>query len=183
MDIVNKKLSFRDRVIKRLNEYIDELSLDEAGAGLSRLLKHVENENVAFISAFRQGLSYAENLKRTKALKADLAASNYSWINLKGGYPEEGAAGNEDKEEISFAVFDKNLDTKAQEAFYKKMLELCAKYEQDSVLISLKGHPTILPATYNSRGGIEQGPFLSGISTSDVSKYFTRIHGTKFTFN
>lgn len=83
-------------------------------------------------------------------------------------------------EEKTFCVISNKTDSQSSELFFKYMLGLCAKYNQDGVLISVKN--TQYPiATYDRSSNIIYGPFKT-LNFRDVQDFFTSIHGHKFIF-
>lgn len=152
-------------------------NVKESGSNLSRLMYHLDNKDVCFITSFRGNYSRKENLRRNKLLALDIHNMGYSFIRVEGGYHEE------DKEdpiiEDTFAVISDPISKKIQNEFFNLMIGLCKKYEQDAVLISLNNREDITVASYNSNKEIVYGPF-SHITTNNVEEFFTRIHGHKF---
>lgn len=158
-------------------------TIKESGANLSRLLSHLKDKDVAFITAFRGGNSMKANIENNKKLALDIYNLGYSYIKIEGGYMEEVEDGEPvEVKEKSFAVIHTPKSKKDQDEFFELMLGLCKKYNQDSVLISLvdreEDHPK---ASYNSDGEIVYGPF-NKINTQDVESFFTKIHNHKFVF-
>lgn len=172
-------MSFRDRILTLLNSTHEIAPVRESGANLSRLLDHLNNNNVAFITAFRSEYSRNENKKRNKILARDLNNAGYSFIRIIGGYKDD--KDSEPVEEDSFAVISTDKDPKKQDEFFKHMLAFCKYFDQDSVLISLKDRKDKPAASYTSSGEIKYGPFKKDIDTHDIEDYFTKIHGHKFT--
>jgi hypothetical protein len=178
--------------IKMENTYY---RVKESGANITRLLQHLDIDNICFISACRgsypdileddpnyiQKLA-ARNNKNTEALSRDIHNIGYSYIKVSGGYMEDDP-NTGDKiqvEEKTFCVIGNKTDSQPSELFFRHMLGLCAKYNQDGVLISVKNtqHPT---ATYDRSGNIIYGPF-EALNFRDVQDFFTSIHGHKFIF-
>lgn len=171
-------MSFKDRVLELLKCQQDIAPVKESGANLSRLLSHIKNDSVAFITAFRSEYSRNENEKRNKILARDLINAGYSYIKVIGGYKDDENA--EPVTEDSFAVILTDQDPKKQNEFFNDMLNFAKNFEQDSVLISLADKQNIPPASYTPNGEIKYGPFKKDINIHDIEDYFTKIHGHKF---
>lgn len=167
----------------------------ESGANITRLLQHLDIDNVCFISAYRgsypdipeddpqyiQKLA-ARNNTNTQALSRDIHNAGYSYVKVTGGYMEDNPNSGDkiQVEEKTFCVISNKTDNQSSELFFKHMLGLCAKYNQDSVLISVKN--TRYPiATYDKAGNIIYGPFKA-LNFKNIEDFFTRIHNHKFIF-
>ena len=172
-------MTFKERILALLNCEQDITPVKESGANLSRLLFHLNENNVAFITAFRSEYSNNENKKRNKILARDLNNAGYGFIRIIGGYKDN--ADSQPIEEDSFAVISTADDYKEQDEFFKHMLAFGKRFNQDSVLIALKNRPDKPIASYTPDGKIKYGPFKNGINTKDIEDYFTQIHGHKFT--
>lgn len=171
-------MSFKNRILELLKSKQDIAPVKESGANLSRLLFHLQNNNVAFITAFRSEYSRNENEKRNKILARDLANAGYSYIRIIGGYKDD--ENSEPVTEDSFAVILTDLNPKKQNEFFNDMLNFAKNFDQDSVLISLKNNEHIPVASYSPDGKIKYGPFKKDINIHDIEDYFTKIHGHKF---
>ena len=154
-------------------------TVKESGANLSRLLHHLNENDVAFITAYRSNLTHKENMRRNQQLSLDIHNIGLSYIKVTGGYFEDQAA--EPTEEATFAVIHKPTSKESQDEFFEEMLGLCSKYDQDAVLISLVNREDKPAASYSSDGGIVYGPFTR-LTQSGVEDFFTQIHGHKFIF-
>lgn len=152
-------------------------TVKEAGINLSRLLYHLENNDVAFITAFRHNLSKNENIQRNKKLALDIYNIKLSFIKIMGSYTEEKI--EKATVEDSFAVIHNYTNIADQDTFFNEMIGLCNKYNQDSVLISLKDRKDIPCATYNRKKEIVYGPF-NGLTTQNIENFFSKIHGHNF---
>ena len=115
---------------------IDEVTLDRV------LQKHGRNGMIN-ISANRSDMPSERNDEQTKALIGDLRKSGYSFLPTYGGY--RGKNGVEDDYEPSFVVFNYTEDGQPRdfEELRQFGLNLCGKYDQDSVLIKAPGQPPI----------------------------------------
>ena len=158
---------------------LDYYIVKESGANLSRLLHHLNENDVAFITAYRSNLSHKENIQRNKQLALDIHNIGLSYIKVTGGYFEDQAT--EPTEEATFAVIHKPTSKESQDEFFEEMLALCAKYDQDAILVSLINREDKPAASYSSTGNIIYGPFTK-LTQSGVEEFFTQIHGHRFKF-
>lgn len=161
---------------------VDLYTVKEAGANMSRLINHLENNDVAFITSFRHNLSKSENLKRNKELALDIHNMGLGYIRVKGGYLEEPESSEIEPKTViedSYAIIHKPITNESQDEFFDEMLGLCGKYNQDSVLICLLNRLDKPKAAYNSAGNIVYGPFEK-LTFNDVEEFFTELHGHKF---
>ena len=115
---------------------IDEVTLNRV------LDKHGDNGMIN-ISANRSDSPKDVNDKNTQSLINDLKRSGYSYLPVYGGY--RGTDGVEDDYEPSFVVFnyDVNGHVKNFSELQTFAIELCGKYDQDSVLIKAPGKAPI----------------------------------------
>lgn len=115
---------------------IDEVTLDRV------LQKHGKNGMIN-ISANRSDMPSERNDEQTKALISDLRKSGYSFLPTYGGYRAKN--GVEDDYEPSFVVFNYTEDGQPRdfEELRQFGLNLCGKYDQDSVLIKAPGQAPI----------------------------------------
>lgn len=73
-----------DRIVNQNREILTESSL-------SRIWQHIESgDNFGVVSAFRSNYSNAENMKRHSELKKRVRDKLYGFIELEGGFNEEG---------------------------------------------------------------------------------------------
>ena len=156
-------------------------TVKEAGANIARLLFHLNNNDVAFITSFRRKYSKAENVQRNKQLALDIHNMGLGFIRVKGGYLEEPEDNTKPKTVIedSYAVIHKPTTSESQDEFFNEMLGLCGKYDQDAVLICLLNREDKPKASYTRNGSIEYGPFTK-LTFKDVEEFFTQLHGYKF---
>ncbi len=154
-----------------MNEPI--LNIEEGG--LSRLLSHSSNHDIALITAFRGDYSKKDNLKRNQELKSALMGKSYGTTQVEGGYVEEehGMV----KEASYFVV---NLNDVPFDEFKNDMIELGKQFNQDSVLIIPKEGEG---GAFDSKtGDLAYGPFNGEVTLNDVEDFYTRIRGQKFKF-
>lgn len=148
----------------------------------ARLEKHLQERNVAFISACRANNTPEQNNKATEALEADIRERGYGFIKVKGGYVEKHNGQDVPVEEKSFIVIDRNKpDTPYivhnNRNFLRDMLLFTREYNQEAVLVKLQGEK----AGYYLPDGTLKRTF-NNISKEDIEEYYTRLRNTKFTF-
>ena len=68
---------------------IDFYTVKESGANINRVIYHVENSDIALISAFRSDSSKKQNLENNKRLALDIHNIGLSYIKVTGNYKEE----------------------------------------------------------------------------------------------
>lgn len=117
--------------MRSLINLVESQTLDEAGAGASRIVSHIRNGDVFMaISAFRADKPMAVNMKRTESLKAHFAKLPVAYIVTTGEYHEIGQ--DEPSEEISFFVLPKKgVPLSAVITWGKKLRAL---FDQDSFI-------------------------------------------------
>lgn len=109
--------------IRKLLNKVNEINKNViTESSLSRVWQYIENDKpFGVISPFRREYSFDENLKRYANLKNDVRSLGYGFIELKGGFKEEGVFVNE------LALFIPNITE-------KNIVDLGIKYEQYSVI-------------------------------------------------
>lgn len=112
--------------------HIVETYLNEAGAGASRITKHIQSGRPFFIiSAQRTHFSVAENNKRTQILKDNLSKiGGMSFIEVDGEYPENGGPMAKEK---SFLVLPRSMNTNPV-GFFRAAVKLMKIFDQESIL-------------------------------------------------
>jgi hypothetical protein len=168
-----------------------------SGAGMGRILQHLENTDIAFVSAFLTGknpgargygvyeegetdsmgkahkagemVSRNENKRKNKSLASAIEMAGYGFLKVKGKY--------EGVEEETFCVINAVEDS---EQFAEVMHRLGNSFEQDSVLVCPKGKT---PYFFRFDGSKKYAD-SSGVSpvADAVEDYFTQIKGKKFKF-
>lgn len=133
-DVMNRYYGIKSNKNKPVR--IDEITLDRV------LNKHGQNGMIN-ISANRSDMPKEKNDENTRELISDLKKSGYSYLPTYGGY--RGTDGVEDDYEPSFVVF--NYDVNGQSGDFNALrlfaLQLCAKYNQDSVLVKAPGEAPV----------------------------------------
>ncbi len=147
--------------------------------GLSRILAQVKDDDRtwAMISAYRNENSQEENNRQTMLLTSDLAHTHLDAIKIEGGYVEpvtdEDVVNDVPTKERCFFVG--NI-TKEQ------AMELCAKYNQDTVLFRDKDG-----LRYIDRNGNDKSEIFSTATVDDnyalkqIKDYFSELYPKKWT--
>ncbi len=114
-------------------------------------------------------------VSRTKSLLKDIQVAGFTYTPCYGGFIENKGSDNGDVVyEQGFIVYANKRDGSADFGLLAQLgLDMCGKYNQDSVLIKAPDTP---PAYYNRNGEIEHQ--LNGdVSIYDVAQtYFTDLH-------
>ena len=138
----------------------------------SRLSRHVK-DNCFMISASRGDKTEKENKARTEQLAKDLRTYNLGFIRVLGGYIEnKGIEDERDVTEESFFVpMPKNYN---EEDFFNIAIELCKKYNQDSVLISMPNYTEFGYYDKNGKFDFSPGNKLT-FTDSSIGEYFSAL--------
>lgn len=188
-----------DVKFQSLLEYIQELnvsSLSEAAKrSLSRVNQHLSTRSVGFITANRLKkpstdgdkdgevrVSTPENRSNNKSLEHDIRKAGYSFIRVKGGYPEVDKDGKKQtgvsKYEPSYIVVGPKEDDGGKLKSF--LTQHGSKYNQDAVLYKHHSSPHIHSISTSDRDkefprGQEQA--LGGFKPGKFGDYFTALHG------
>ena len=146
------------------------MEIDESS--LSQILTHVkEDQNFAILTAYRGSYSANENIRRNKALAADIRNLGYGFIHLEGHFIEnKGTPEERDVDEDSLFVIS-NGDTN----FNNNIKKLAKKYEQESIV--LKDKDKIYIFDFES-GAFDIGDYHPGKIGEYYSKLKTSYGGT-----
>jgi len=101
---------------------------------LSRVWQHNQDPDKVFaiLTAFRGEYDYEENVRRNKALAADVRAMGYGFFYLDGHWIEnEGTENQRLVNEDSLFVATKN-----KQGFAKNILKLVRQYDQEAAVIN-----------------------------------------------
>lgn len=135
--------------------------------------KHAE-KGYCIVSACRGDKTRIENNARTKQLAADIKSAGYSYMPVYGGYIEDD---NGEVLEASFVIF--NYDNRGNSGDFNNLksfaIDMCSKYDQDSVLICEPGN---VPTYYNRNGQVVSDPSKSSdkVKVNDKNEpYFTKF--------
>lgn len=156
--------------------------INDGSSEFSRLMTYYKN-GFAIISASRHENSELYNKKYTEELEKYVAGIGLGYRKMLGGYPEEKQDGDTIQvEEISIAFpYDKNR--MSEQDFFNIAINLCDKFEQDSVLICL---PTLTDGypTYFDRNGNKVMEFKSVRLSVPADEYYSKPNkAPKFTFD
>lgn len=174
--------------MNKLKQAVAEEIVKEArGAGLSRFKKHLEdNTLICCISAYRKTNSKEENNKETAALRNNLSSLGYGYVELKGGYLEEGQT--EPNPEVSFCVINNEFKDATSEEdkliisnqFVDEMRYLCSTYKQDSILIKYYlGEGKFETCIMKANGSIDM-KLSSTMNFQNVTNFWTELKHRKF---
>lgn len=170
--------------------------LKEAGAGLSRIYKHMSDHDTGMITAFRylkdatkedtpdNRYTKKENLQRNKSLLLKLQSLGYGVISVSGVYIENYKQPNAiEVAENTFFV----IDLKDKGNLKKDLLKLGEKFDQDSILFIPKGgkksiligtnHTSEYPGYHK-----EDSMNLRELGKGNDKEFFTKIKGRPFVF-
>lgn len=184
--MIYKKIKWHDWIkeINRRKEITyDVINLNDAyyfrldDSSITRVLNHSKN-GMMIISAFIPRYNIKENINRSKQLENDIRSKGLGFISSLGGYKYE----NEDEEnlsvdELSYIVpFNKNSNMTEKE-FIEFAIELCKKYNQESVLVSgfeqlENGNPVYLDKNANVNLIFHKTEVLNGTETET---YYTKL--------
>lgn len=164
-----------NKIHELLNKATDNerKNITVAEGGLSRILAHVKDDNNTFamISAYRHTNTPKENNRQTMLLTSDLVHMGLGFIKMEGGYieyPKDSKDSNTGVPVKERSFFVKNI-TKEQ------AMELCKKYDQESVLFKDKDG-----LRYIDRNGNNTSELLTDIEVDDnftlnkIKDYFSR---------
>ena len=129
---------------------------------IDRLMQKHGNNGFVIISANRSDKPEERNVKATQNLIQDLKNSNFAYLPTYGGY--HGTDNVMDVFEPNFTVFNysQNGNPTNWEDLHKFALDMCAKYEQDSVYIN---EPGKAPEYQNANGKTQK---IGRRFTSDI---------------
>lgn len=151
---------------------------------LGRLVQHLGDKAMLFISADRSENDKSTNNKNFKELQRNVRAANFGFNKLKGGYVEIDDTTKKEKEvkgENSLVVYA----NKDEEETLKKLgIQLGKKYKQDSILFVDTDKNVYMIATRDdsSIGTIGSTKKFGDFKVSGMSKYFSYIGKKKFHF-
>lgn len=141
---------------------------------LSRIINKHGKDGFIIVSANRSGLDNETNNKNTKNLINDLKISQYGYFPVYGGY--HGTDGVVDSYEPSFIVFNHTKNNGELTDFSDLKLfaiQMCGKYNQDSVLIK---EPNTRPYYINKDGEIVGKAISDDIDLNNPNnEYYTSM--------
>jgi len=135
-------------MVNTFKQFINRTALSESS--MSRIFSHIEGKgSFGVISAFRGEHGKKENIGRHGELKKLIREKGYGFIEMRGGYKEEGGFVNE------LSLFIPNIKKKA-------IVELGTQYDQHSVIYK-DNNEFVLIGTNKSAGiGKTLEKFVSG---------------------
>lgn len=164
-------------------------SFDQAlqESSLSRLRAHMLNFDTGMVTAFRseideggqkRKLTRAENLKRNKALRAELM-KNYDITAVRGAYIEN--YGTKDAREVGENVFFV-VDAHGTGRLEKDLRRLGERYQQDSVLVIPRGAEMgeLIGTNQSGWPGFGQRVKLSHPVFGKAGQFMTKVRGRPF---
>jgi hypothetical protein len=180
--------------LSELNDIVKEGSLDESS--LSRILNHIENHDIAMMTAFRgkcekcvdykkceQGKIFtkAENKQRNRQLQATLLQLGYGVTSVDGSYIENyGDESAKEVKEDSFFI----VNNKDKSGFDKKIIQLGKIYCQDSVLIKPKGKSAFLYGTNKADfPSLNKKTTVGNFKGGAKSMFLSRVKNRPFVFD
>jgi hypothetical protein len=194
------------REIAAQQRYLERVGLERvrrlfsSGLGLSRYLRHHEDSDVIFISAFLTGtnkddegygyggysdgevdslglshsdgdrVSHSENRRRNSGLSKDLRNLGYSFFKVHGVY--------DGSREETFGVLNFVED---YDSFLRDLVMLGRKYSQHSILVVPRGSRNILPFLYFLRDGRLKYAESNDIHVLDhFASEYSQLNGKKY---
>lgn len=167
---------YKESVADCLQKFFDrhaKAPSDLNESNFSRMLTHIDN-GYCFISASRNENTDQENAEATDRLAYDIRSLGMGYIPILGGFIEN--KGMEDETEVTERSFivPQPKDISDIE-FFDAMIELCRKYNQDSVLLSMPGFCDF--GYYDKNGNLDFSPGENLILTDEkVGEYFSALH-------
>lgn len=169
--------------MRRFMNLIAEALIDEAGAGPSRIVKHIR-AGVPFItiSAMRGDNDHKTNMKLTRELHAELSRMPVSLIEIEGEYEETLADDTKQKQpELSFFVMPTSrIGPLALDRFLQIGLLLCQKYRQQEIGFG-DGESIYLVNRHGERNKIGDAVTFAPKNVMELPG-FSEIKGRKFSF-
>lgn len=156
-------------------------------ANVKHLRQKFKDYDICIISASRDNYTRDQKFQMNKALREDLMHLPYEVITVQGGYSEDTPNGERvDVDERSFFVVNYgNYDEAKTKAFEDSMFELCAKYKQDSIFLKTKNYSPGIYDAFRKAKDFGKGPEINKTQTKVGTNlpFYTRVNGTKFTFD
>lgn len=181
MDIIKEF----DNIIEQISPNIDnshKFKAIQAGAGLTRIISHVQSGvNFIIITAFRGENSKKENVRRNTEMLQDIKAKNLGAIQLEGHWTENaGTPEAINVVEISYFIPNRTWGGESIEISEFKQIgqDLRAKYDQESFLYG-DGKEVYV---------VEEGSEFSigsavHVSYNQLEEIYSKIKGKNFIFS
>lgn len=177
----------KTRIMESFQKEFDDYNNIINESGLSRVLQHMGDRSVGFITAFRGGFTKNENQQRNRKLLAELMRINkdFGITKVKGSYIEN--YGGEAEQEVQEATFMVVSPTEGDDGRYLEsvLTKLGQKFDQDSVLVkNYNDKATLIGTTRRADSFIKLGERqkVGSFSGGKVAEFMTRIKGRPFTF-
>lgn len=173
--IIDNKNNLGKKLDNKITKWVfdrDYVFIIDSGNDLNRIMQNFKN-GAFIISASRNEYSADENIERTKNLENFLKSNKIGYRPCVGGYIETLDNGEKvDVQEISFQIpYDSNKYTKSE--FLDLALDLCDKYDQESVLIAIEGINNGNPVWLDKNSNIV-GKFKKDIKLASEEDYYTK---------
>jgi hypothetical protein len=163
--------------VRDLLSIVENTQLDEAGAGPSRIVKHVQDGAPFFmISAMRADMPHSTNMRRTRLLSEQLAQYGLVFIRTTGEYQEDGQ--DAPSQEMSFFVMAP--EHVKLDRFVKMGMSLMSIFKQDSILVG-NGENVYLLFADGSTHSLGTAATFSPAVLAHLGG-FSEIKGRKFSF-
>jgi hypothetical protein len=163
--------------VRDLLTIVENSQLDEAGAGPSRIVKHVQDGTPFFmISAMRADLPHSANMRRTQLLSEELAQHGLVFIRTTGEYQEDGQ--ETPSQELSFFVMAPEHVKLAR--FVKIGTTLMTIFKQDSILVG-NGENVFLQFADGSTHSLGTAATFAPAVLAHLGG-FSKVKGRKFSF-
>ena len=151
-------------------------------SGITRLMRFMDDFEIACITANRGNLSKEENAERNRELTAELLRCGYGITRINGNYIENfGTVDAIELSENSYFVVNLNDDPE----FYQNLFTLSEHYEQDSFLYKPKGKDAdayLIGTAHNVYPGYEVKMSLGKLHINVDSEFLSRIKKNSFSF-
>nr|CAI9751355.1 hypothetical protein DGKKSRWO_DGKKSRWO_CDS_0074 [uncultured phage]CAI9752241.1 hypothetical protein CVNMHQAP_CVNMHQAP_CDS_0074 [uncultured phage] len=150
-------------------------------SSLNRVLSHLNDRDVAMITAFRTdpslGYSNTENIKRNKELESDLRLLGYTGYTKITGYWDEtpDVENSEPTKEESYLVLNTGSSS---EEFVDDLVGLANKYDQQGVMIW--DHNNKVASVYDDNKRVLAT--MSNFNIDTLSQGWTQIKGHEIAF-
>jgi len=163
--------------VRDLLTIVENSKLDEAGAGPSRIVTHVQNGVPFFmISAMRADMPHKNNVQRTRLLSDQLSFYGLVFIRTTGEYQEDGQ--DSPSEEMSFFVMaPKHVKIDSFVNIGKSLMQV---FQQDSILVG-NGENVYLLFGDGSTHSLGTAATFSPAVLAHLGG-FSKIKGRKFSF-
>ena len=131
----------RGKIANILNIFqeLDRQKIADAGFVLPQMPSVLLHRNVCFMSAYKQDLPRAENVRRQQELYSDISDCSLGYVPVKGF--STCPLGNEESEDEGCIIFGTFIDEKL---FIQLMLAFKKKYDSEAVALMVKRSDNVL---------------------------------------